>query len=87
MECQELRRDELAGKYLNQQLDPTAQDEFEVHVLECANCLRHVEVVQALRQELFESARRVHTAGIQSNCKTKRRNSFFLLEAEWEDNG
>ena len=54
MECQQLHRDELAEKYLHGQLDPTAQDEFEIHILECAKCLRQVEAVQTLRQELSE---------------------------------
>jgi anti-sigma factor RsiW len=43
MQCQELHRDELAEKYLNGQLDPAAQDEFEIHLLECVQCLRQVE--------------------------------------------
>ena len=56
MECRQLHRDELAEKYLSGRLDPAARDEFEVHILECAHCLRRVEALQALRQELVESA-------------------------------
>jgi hypothetical protein len=46
MERQQLHRDELAEKYLNGQLGPGTQDEFEVHILECSHCLRQVEAVQ-----------------------------------------
>ena len=56
MKCHEPHRDELAEKYLNGQLDPAAQDDFEIHILECAQCLRRVEVNQTLRQELAERA-------------------------------
>jgi len=59
MQCQELHRDELAEKYLNGQLNPAAQDEFEVHILECVRCLRQVEAVQNLRQELDERAHQI----------------------------
>jgi len=59
MLCQELHRDELAEKYLNGQLGPAAQDEFEVHILECVQCLRQVEAVQNLRQELDERAHQI----------------------------
>jgi anti-sigma factor RsiW len=59
MECQELHRDDVAEKYLNGQLDPAAQDEFEAHILECPQCLRKVEAVQALRQELADRAHQI----------------------------
>jgi tetratricopeptide (TPR) repeat protein len=59
MECRQLHRDELAEKYLNGQLAPAAQDEFEVHILECESCQRQVEAVQALRQELAERAHQI----------------------------
>jgi anti-sigma factor RsiW len=54
-----LCRDEFAGKYLNGQLDSATRDEFEVHILQCAPCLQHVEALQALRQELSESGSRI----------------------------
>ncbi len=56
MECQELHRDELAEKYLNGRLDSATRDEFEVHILECARCLRSLEAIQILRQELAARA-------------------------------
>jgi TolA-binding protein len=59
MECQELHRDEVAEKYLNERLDPSARDEFEVHILACAQCLQRVEAVQTLRQELAERAHQI----------------------------
>ena len=59
MKCQELHRDDIAEKYLNGQLDPAAQDEFEVHILECTQCLQRTEAVQALRQELDDRAHQI----------------------------
>lgn len=56
MGCRNLLREEFAEKYLNHQLDPDTRDEFEVHILECANCREHVEALLALRQELSEIA-------------------------------
>jgi anti-sigma factor RsiW len=54
MECHESHRDESAEKYLNGQLDPAARDEFEVHILECTECLRRVEALEMLRHELAQ---------------------------------
>ena len=59
MECQELHRDELAEQYLNGQLDPATQDDFEVHILECARCLNRIEAMQALREELSHRAHQI----------------------------
>lgn len=59
MKCQELHRDELAEKYLNGQMDFSARETFEVHLLDCADCQRHVEALQALRHELTEAAPRI----------------------------
>lgn len=59
MACQALHRDELVEKYLNGQLHPSARDAFEVHILECADCQRHVEALQTLRHELTEAAPRI----------------------------
>ncbi|PYX11956.1 MAG: hypothetical protein DMG85_03890 [Acidobacteria bacterium] len=56
MECQELHRSELAEKYLNGQLDPATRDDFEVHILECPQCLQDVEAVLALREQLADRA-------------------------------
>lgn len=59
MECQALHRDELAEKYLHGQMDTSARDEFEVHLLDCADCQRHVEALQTLRHELTDAAPRI----------------------------
>jgi len=56
MECQELHRSELAEKYFNGQLDPATRDDFEVHILECPQCLQDVEAVLALREQLADRA-------------------------------
>ena len=62
MECQELHRDELAEQYLNGQLDPATQDDFEVHILECARCLNRVEAMQALREDFLTGHIRLETS-------------------------
>jgi len=59
MECHYLRRGEFAEKYLNGRLAPVARDEFEVHLLQCADCLRVVDALQILGHELAEAAPRI----------------------------
>jgi hypothetical protein len=59
MKCQELQQSDLAEKYVSGQLDESRQNEFELHILECAKCLQAVEVLQALRLELNERARQI----------------------------
>ena len=59
MECQELHRSELAEKYFNGQLDPATRDDFEVHILECPQCLQDVEAVLALREQLADRASQI----------------------------
>ncbi len=66
MACQALHRDELVEKYLNGQMLASARDEFEVHLLECADCQQSVDALHALRHELTEAAHRIrahHPAG------------------------
>ena len=64
MDCHELERSELAEKYLSGQLDPALQDEFETHILECPRCLRTLEVLQNVRDDLADRAHliRSHSA-------------------------
>jgi TolA-binding protein len=54
MNCQQLDRNELVEKYLNNQLDSAEQDEFEIHILECPACLHTVEMFQALSEGLSQ---------------------------------
>jgi hypothetical protein len=59
MDCQKLDRDEIVEKYLGGKLDSAAEDEFEVHLLECARCLHAVEIVQAVTNDLAERAHEI----------------------------
>ncbi len=59
MDCQELDRKELAEKYVSGQLDPALQDEFETHILECPRCLRTLEVLQNVRDDLADRAHEI----------------------------
>ncbi len=52
MSCRFASENELAERYLNGQLEPHDQDSFETHILECADCLGYVEILQGLRTEL-----------------------------------
>jgi hypothetical protein len=61
MDCSELDRGELAERYLTGQLDSSAQDEFEVHILECAKCLRAVEILQSVSDDLAQRAHEIRT--------------------------
>src|SRR5215471_17484608 len=59
MEYQELHQGELAEKYLNGQLDPATQDEFELHILECPACQKTVELLQTVRDDLAAHAHEI----------------------------
>jgi len=38
MVCREVEKNDLVAKYVSGQLDPTAQDDFELHILDCESC-------------------------------------------------
>ncbi|HEY1272173.1 MAG TPA: tetratricopeptide repeat protein [Terriglobales bacterium] len=76
MDCREADREELVEKYVSGQLDPEAQDDFEVHILECETCLRAVEVCQTLREELAERAHE-----IRGQTKVRRAWLSWLIPA------
>jgi hypothetical protein len=59
MDCEAVNRGELVEKYLQGKLDSARQDEFETHVLECAQCAQEVEVLQAVRRDLTERAHEI----------------------------
>jgi len=52
MDCQRIAEAELVEKYLNGQLDPALQDDLEVHLLSCAQCLAHAETLKTIRAGL-----------------------------------
>jgi TolA-binding protein len=49
MDCQRVADGELVEKYLNGQLDPALQDDLEVHLLSCQQCLAHAETLKTIR--------------------------------------
>jgi hypothetical protein len=61
MDCAKIDRNELAEKYLHRQLDEASQDEFEIHILECGQCLQAVELLQDIRFDLNERAPAIRT--------------------------
>jgi TolA-binding protein len=62
MDCPDLSRVDFLEKYLRGELGPAEQDEFEVHILECARCLQALETVQAVRDALSERAHEIRGA-------------------------
>jgi TolA-binding protein len=52
MDCQRIAEGELVEKYLNGQLDPALQDDLEIHLLSCPNCLAHAETLKTIRAGL-----------------------------------
>ena len=70
MDCQEVARGELAEEYLRGRLEATQQDDFEAHILECEHCLRTVEALQALRNDLKRRAHEIRAySGSQGNFR------------------
>jgi len=61
MDCQQIERDELVEQYIKGQLDSPAQDQFEIHMLQCTRCLQAVEVLQTAREELATRADEIRT--------------------------
>lgn len=56
MDCRGVDRNELVEKYLNGQLDEALQNDFEIHILECATCLQTVQALQEALDDLQERA-------------------------------
>jgi len=59
MNCQRVADDELVERYLNGQLEPALQDDFEVHILECPHCLARAETLSAARASLAQRAHEI----------------------------
>ena len=53
MDCRLVAEEELAEKYISGKLDPALQDEFEIHILECATCTALVELYEEARTGLI----------------------------------
>ena len=59
MDCQRIAEGELVEKYLNGRLDPALQDELEVHLLSCPQCLTHAETLKTVRAGLATAPQQV----------------------------
>jgi hypothetical protein len=62
MDCQHITDNELVERYLNGQLDPAVQDDLEVHILECPECLSRAETLNAIRSDLASRTREIRPA-------------------------
>lgn len=65
MSCHEIDRDELVASYVMGQLDPSRQDEFEIHVLECTKCLQALEMVQSVHDDLVQRAHQIRAQPVR----------------------
>ncbi|PYX93397.1 MAG: hypothetical protein DMG67_04300 [Acidobacteria bacterium] len=59
MNCQRVADDEIVERYLNGQLEPALQDDFEVHILECPHCRARAETLSAARAGLAQRAHEI----------------------------
>ena len=78
MDCQEVARGELAEEYLQGRLEAAQQDDFEAHILECEHCLRTVETLQAVRNDL---KRRTHEIRAHPGSRGSFRWSWLAVAA------
>jgi len=75
MDCARIRREGLIESYLCHQLDESASDELETHILGCRDCSQLLENLQSLRGELEKRATTIRAA------TTKERSFLFWLPA------
>ena len=59
MDCQRIADDELVERYLNGKLDAAMQDDLEVHILECPECLSRAEALSAIRASLVPKVQEI----------------------------
>ena len=64
MVCREVEQDELVAKYVSGKLDPAAQDNFEIHILECESCRTSVEILQAVREDVVARAHEIRASSL-----------------------
>lgn len=55
MTCEDIRRGEIAERYVAGGLGETDREAFEAHFIECPDCLQELELLQDLRTELQSS--------------------------------
>src|SRR5260370_38057765 len=56
MDCEQIAGDELVEKYLQGRLEPALESDFQVHVLECPECLALLETCEDIRDDLAPQA-------------------------------
>src|SRR5713226_9650614 len=56
MDCEQIARDELVEKYLQGRLEPALERDFQVHLLECPECLALLETCEDIRDDLAPQA-------------------------------
>ena len=59
MNCLHIADKHVAEQYLTGQLDDSQKDEFEIHILECQDCLSAVETLKDLRLALSSHAHEI----------------------------
>jgi hypothetical protein len=62
MNCQQVAEGEIVEKYLTGRLESSLQDDFEVHLLECRECLALLETYTAARSVLAAHGREISKA-------------------------
>lgn len=62
VDCRYVTDKALAECYLNGKLEAPLQDEFEVHLLECPNCLQAIETLKELHSAVALEAARIRLA-------------------------
>src|SRR5215471_6176753 len=78
MDCQRISDEELVERYLNGRLDEAAQDDLEVHILECPECLRRAEALSAIRADLLP---RVPKAVLSARSDRRRHVAWMGVAA------
>jgi len=61
MLCRDVEDQELAIQYVARVLDPSLEEEFEVHLLDCGQCQTLLETLLALREELEARTHEIRT--------------------------
>lgn len=61
MLCRDVEKNDFAAKYLNGQLDPATQGDFELHILECRDCQDSLDALQAVRDDLAAHAHEIRS--------------------------
>ena len=77
MDCEKQTRDGALEKYLLGSLELEAQDELEVHLLECSRCWSELEALQALRSELVSQAHEIRQKEIKTRISFRKLGFAF----------